>query len=230
MGYIDKLGNIVIPIQYKYAEEFSEGLALVEYEGKRGYINTKGEFVISPQYEKATRFSEGLAAVSTMYGNPVEYIDRTGQTIIQDAFEFTSQYYQEGLAPISLDGKWGYINANGEKVIAPKYQSAGHFSGGLAAVSLDGKYGYIDESGEFVISAQYKWANTFSEGLAVVQTMNGKRGYIDQTGKLITEDKYTLAFPFTNGLALVQEKDADGYTFEGYIDQNGTYVYRVRLK
>ena len=42
---------------------FSEGLAVVEMNGRAGFIDMKGNEVISLEYESAFRFEEGLAMV-----------------------------------------------------------------------------------------------------------------------------------------------------------------------
>ena len=49
--------------EYDRVGEFSEGLALIEQNGKYGYIDTQGNIVIVPQYDEAGNFSEGLVAV-----------------------------------------------------------------------------------------------------------------------------------------------------------------------
>ena len=47
-GYIDKLGNVVIPPQFKNAGAFINGIAHVKLRGKKwGYINKKGELIFT---------------------------------------------------------------------------------------------------------------------------------------------------------------------------------------
>ena len=41
-GYIDREGNEVFPCQFGYAEDMSEGIALVERDGQYGFIDAKG--------------------------------------------------------------------------------------------------------------------------------------------------------------------------------------------
>jgi hypothetical protein len=60
---IEKTGSIVIKPQFDWAGQFSEGLAVVKIQGKRGYINKKGDAVILPGFSRAEEFSEGLAIV-----------------------------------------------------------------------------------------------------------------------------------------------------------------------
>ncbi len=52
-GYIDRDGKTVIPPQFEFAEEFSEGLALVQLNGKWGFIDASGTLVIDARYSSA---------------------------------------------------------------------------------------------------------------------------------------------------------------------------------
>ena len=62
-GFIDKSGKVVIEPQFDDADLFSEGLVLVEKDGKWGFIDKSGKVVIEPQFDDAEPFSEGLAKV-----------------------------------------------------------------------------------------------------------------------------------------------------------------------
>ena len=56
-GFIDKTGEVKIPISYTDAHDFSSDLAAVK-DGRWGYINVSGEFVIEPQFSTALDFNE----------------------------------------------------------------------------------------------------------------------------------------------------------------------------
>ena len=45
--------------------------------------------------------------------------------------------FNEGLAPIEKDGKWGFIDKNGKVVIEPQFGEVGQFSEGLASVATE---------------------------------------------------------------------------------------------
>jgi hypothetical protein len=63
-GFMNKKGKTVIKRRFTYAEDFSEGLALVGVANARqGYIDTKGLIVIPPVFDGAQSFSEKLAGV-----------------------------------------------------------------------------------------------------------------------------------------------------------------------
>ncbi|WP_394333474.1 WG repeat-containing protein [Flexibacter flexilis] len=61
---MDKQGTEVIPLIYDYAENFSEGLACVNKNGKVGFINTEGKEVIPFVYDDyESGFNGGLVKV-----------------------------------------------------------------------------------------------------------------------------------------------------------------------
>lgn len=100
--------------------------------------------------------------------------------------------FSEGLALVRRNGKWGYIDIEGNEVIPCKfdgeeYGGRGHdFSDGLAVIVKNGKHGYIDKKGEIVINADYDEAGDFSEGIACVQeNFNDELTFIDKRGNSI---------------------------------------------
>jgi hypothetical protein len=107
-----------------------------------------------------------------------------------------------------VNGKWGYVDADGNFRIKPNYEKAFDFKEGLALVSLFNKFGYIDANGRPIISLQYDGAKSFSEGLAAVmiydQKQNKKWGYIDKTGRFVIFPRYDTVSDFSDGKALVK--------------------------
>ena len=105
---------------------------------------------------------------------------RFGEWVIDPRFDSAGPF-SDGLAAVSMSGKWGYIGKNGSCTIPYKYEQAGKFVNGLARVKLYGKWGYIDQSGNTMIPMKYNMAYDFASGLAKV--FDGeKSGYVDKTG------------------------------------------------
>ncbi|MDE7413690.1 MAG: WG repeat-containing protein, partial [Muribaculaceae bacterium] len=69
-----------------------------------------------------------------------------------DAWDFS-----DGLAPVKIGGKKGFIDKSGELVIPAKYDDAWNFSDGLALVKIGGKWGYIDKSGRSTFDFVDMW-------------------------------------------------------------------------
>ena len=128
-GFIDKMGNVIVPAKYDQVADFKEERAWVAYrndEGrlKCGYIDLDGKEVVPIKYqvpfgegETPTDFSEGLAALPL----------RTD--------EYDSPVY-------------GYIDKMGNEVIPAKFSIAGEFKNGIALVDLEN---YIDKTGKVLI-------------------------------------------------------------------------------
>ena len=129
-------------------------LAIVLIGDKLGYINQVGEIVIKPQFDAAEPFSEGWAFVHIG-------ISKSGSINREGKFFRGVNYFSEGLSPVLIGGKYGYINQVGEIVIEPQFGVAGHFSEGLSPVKIGGKYGYINQVGEIVIKPQFDDAGIF---------------------------------------------------------------------
>jgi hypothetical protein len=123
----------------------------------------------------------------------------------------------------NTEGKWGYINSEGEVIIDFIYDHAGFFTDGTAVVSLNGRYGLIDLDGNTIIKPQYNYMGSFSEGLArIVQcdADTAKYGFINKEGVAFYKDYFNNnTGDFHDGLA-VFEKDLNF----GYVDTNGDIV------
>lgn len=72
--------------EFGYSEDsefgFSEGLAVVELNGKSGYIDKTGKLVIAAKYNYGFDFIGGLARVFAD-GGKVYHIDKTGKIILE---------------------------------------------------------------------------------------------------------------------------------------------------
>jgi hypothetical protein len=80
-GYVDKAGSIVIKPRFALADDFSEGLALVQphADGKYGYIDKTGKMVIGARFKDAADFHYGVAGVTL--GKRDVVIDKAGKIV-----------------------------------------------------------------------------------------------------------------------------------------------------
>jgi hypothetical protein len=167
-GFINKKGKLTVATRFDKVHPFSEGLAGVMQGGKWGYIDRTGQWVIKPSFSRVSRFSESLA-----YVYPFKYIDTSGNTVI-DFQEWKKLpngcgRFQEGLASVSINDKWGFIDKQGTIVVPIEYESSSiypEFSEGLADVTKDKKNCYINRRGDVVILTDADSTVGFSEGLA----------------------------------------------------------------
>lgn len=224
-GYVNVLGEFIVPPQYAFAAPFSEGLALVSFDaGRFGFINMVGQVVIPMRYSFATSFNDGvtvagLPAVTADQADSVVYLDRRGNNIFGEATYPSGLPFTEGLASVRApDGKFGYINRRGAQIIPATFDFALEFTEGLAPVVVGDKVGYIDRTGKIAIEPQFDAGDDFSEGLAAV-AQAGKVGYVDQRGAFLVQPAYDRAGIFSGGLAPVQLNDV-----EFFVDITGRAV------
>src|ERR1035441_3604673 len=74
-----------------------------------------------------------------------------------------------GLYPISVNGKYGFMDRSGKTVITPQFGMSIEFSEGLARVLVGTKWGYINSKGALTITPQFDLAGPFRYGRAPVQ-------------------------------------------------------------
>ncbi|MCL2772366.1 MAG: WG repeat-containing protein [Oscillospiraceae bacterium] len=244
-GYIDKNGEVVIPLIYDFADFFSEGLAAVCKDGKWGYIDKNGEVVIPLIYDFADYFNGGVAYI--LSGNNVGYIDKTGEVVVLLKYSSYISYLGDGLILVYNDDENETVieDIDSGNVIF-RYDSISSFGeNGLAAASKDGKWGFINKKGEVVIPLVYDTARNFSDGLAAVGMIDDtnatllptwrnswyyKYGYIDTTGKLVIPMIYNSAYDFSEGAAVVLKYDFSDKTKSsplalfGVIDKTGETI------
>jgi len=96
-GYIDKQGKIVIPAQFVYADDFSEGLAIVQKDYKYYFINPQGEQAFDKQFSnRPLPFKHGYSGVKKTNKKYV-YINKQGEVCSGEYYNLTS-FYPNGIA------------------------------------------------------------------------------------------------------------------------------------
>ena len=69
-------------------------------------------------------------------------MDKSGSIVIKPSFNSASNF-SDGLASVSVGGKYGFVDKAGRFVIAPSFTDASSYSEGLARVRIGKKYGFI---------------------------------------------------------------------------------------
>jgi WG containing repeat len=233
-GFIDTRGEFVISPKYDgcipnlaskslfddntcaYHESrlgFSNGIALVFLNGKAGLIDKKGDELLPCAYECIGPFINGFAwVIKDRLMGAIDARARLVVPIKYDAipsFGFDLVYFNDGIAPAGLHGKYGFIDTSGNEVIPFIYEEFnGDFSSGTIAAMQNGKWGYINKSGKVIIPPNYEKAEPFSEALAAV-SLHGKWGFIDTAGKFVIQPHYnSRPSEFRGGLAWITKETA----------------------
>lgn len=199
--------------------------------GKRGYINGNGQTMIEPTYAMAMPFSEGLAAVADRVsddGAPSwRFVNVAGVVVIPRTFVGGQiGTFLEGLAPIQVNGKWGYIASSGEFAIPAQFDAADDFNEGLAIVRAGRKYGVIDHQGKPILPPTHDFIGHYSNARAVF-AQNDQFGFLDRNGAIAISPAFDRASDFSEGLAFVATRRG-GRSVGTYVDAAGQFAFEPR--
>lgn len=117
--------------------------------------------------------------------------------------------------PLTRDGEWGFINREGNVVVALQFDCVRDCKGSIAAVKKAGKWGVIDMTGKVILpidnasvaSCEADYIRTFKDNVY---------RYFDATGKPLNDKVYELSDDFEAGFARVKR---DGLC--GWINKSG---------
>ncbi|TAH41124.1 MAG: hypothetical protein EYC69_09115 [Bacteroidetes bacterium] len=129
------------------------------------------------------------------------FINESGAEMIPAVYDEVN-YFSEGLAAVSKDGKYGYVNKSGKVMIPFMWDDAEAFKNNSAVVSKGNKSGLINKSGEFLVPVEYDEITEPVEDICVV-VKNDKAGYVHKTGQALTKLDFDIASDFRDGFAIV---------------------------
>ena len=194
-GYADGEGNIVVPMQYKHASDFSEGYAEVEFfDGDCGFIDVDSN-VLARGFTWTWPFRDGYAKVglsgTTKPDSVTGFINRQGEIVpFMDSDHFAA-ISEERIWKSLGGGFWDSVlllDSQGNVLTTEAYElpeyDYPYFAEGLQAVGTADGWGYINLDGEVVIPLQFTCAWNFDGDLAPVR-MGDQRGYIDKSGNVV---------------------------------------------
>jgi len=154
------------------------------------------------------------------------YINAKNEAVISPKFSKAFDF-QNGLARVVVNGKYGLINKAGSYIVRPRYSYIEEFDeNGLAIVRFGRsriRYGVIDRSGRLITKHNYKQIRPFNEGYAAVKYKD-KYGFIDTKGKLVIPARYSKVSDFREERAAVQRSGLCGY-----IDSQGEEVVHLEF-
>lgn len=229
-GAINKLGELIIPLDYTIIGEFKNGAALFNLNGtyswdgqviggKWGIINNKNERITPAIYDQLIRINEDLFVAKKE--NKWGVINQNNKKVISFIYDRLELIENELL--IAKKGvNWGVITSNSKIIVPFKYTSMYAYTLDYLIVkqgetynkygtSFGGKWKLIDKSGKVVLNLNYDEVAAAHDSLLVVRNDDFRWGYVDLKGNEVTPLKYnnTELFEefsppkFVNGYAIV---------------------------
>jgi hypothetical protein len=103
-GFINLLGEEVVPPQFHYADEFSAGRAIVRNEKDlHGAIDEQGHLVIDFQFQALTNFENGYAKFGDL--KTWGLIDTTGKVVVSQIYISIGRVYRNTVTVQVLEGE-----------------------------------------------------------------------------------------------------------------------------
>jgi len=219
MGFIDTLGNYIIPPLFSNVGEFTNGYAPAKVNEYWGIINGKGEWIVEPQYGEIRKFENGRAVFSVavdlgngIFGSRYGVIDSFGSVIIKPEYVSIDGGYGSYSAKKDLGAKGSVqmqFDLNGKEIVP---ESNVEFSGTYNNSNYDSPPINATELKKMLqaqLPSNIKLKTIFSEGLAVFGSYSNESGrdrygFLDEYGAIIIPAKYEQASSFKFGLAPVQ--------------------------
>jgi hypothetical protein len=131
-------------------------------------------------------------------------------------FEDLTVFDRNGLAPISINQKFGLINSDGEVIIPFDYQKLVLTTVNAYSAQIDDKWGFITKSNQILIPFEYELTSDFIENVCAVKK-DSKWGFIDLLNQIVIPFEYNGCTDFKAGFAGVELNGK-----WGMIDKNNT--------
>lgn len=187
---VDVNENVIINNDYNYMEYLPGDYFIVARDSKNGVVDINGKSVIELKYDSISRINEtnilqaetnksielynlNMKKITTMSNatikevkddkeyillfseNDFKYLDKDGNILkAQELFK------ENNLFAKNVNGKWGFVDKNGNLKVQNKYEVVTDFNKyGFAGIKKDGKWGVIDQEGHIVQEPIYelKW-------------------------------------------------------------------------
>ncbi|MDR0564132.1 MAG: WG repeat-containing protein [Azoarcus sp.] len=159
------------------------------------------------------------------WGYSINYGECSKETIVSPRFDVAGKFGSNGLAKVSRNNKWGYVNLKDKDVVQLDFDEVGDFNGEQVPVKLKGKWGYANAQGLITLRPEFDAVSgIWGSGLSAVQ-FNGKWGYVDVAGKIIITPTFDKATKFNHeGLAKVEVNRK-----WGVIDTQGNFIIPAKF-
>ncbi len=150
--------GIVLPVEY-------QGVNIIDFENGDGYIMVKKDWKygvydveqrrlkLPIQFESLFALGNGEYICTDKYGDGIiDENDGTRYYLPESYSQYNFKDYslgwaKDGLIPVGIDDKHGFLNTDFEEVIPVKYDQTEYFINGKCLVRLGEDYFYIDKKG-----------------------------------------------------------------------------------
>lgn len=167
-GYVDLNGKNLIPIAYDKLSGFQDGIAAAKKNGDWLLINTKNN--IQKELANSVQNIISMNENKWMVSQAGKFAIMNNKGEMQTDLEFDAlNKFHESIAVYELNGAYGYVGINGQKITGPDFPLCWDFVGDKARAIFDGGVGFLNKQGKPVIPAIFFEVRDFHDGLSRVQ-------------------------------------------------------------
>ena len=202
------------------ASAFDGGL-IIRQNGLYGAVSDLGEVILEARWDQLAYDGEG--GFFAIESSP---LDEQSDAIIHigpgGAYILTGVETMNGLQPVACgrmaycrsDGRWGYVNARGERVGDALWRYAAPYADDAAIVASEAGFGVIDLEGRTIIEPQYLWVERGNNVFAAL-SREGQAMLFDANGALLFAVEASQAALVGDALAVTTDDAAMLYSMAG---------------
>ncbi len=218
-GYINKKGEVVIPINFKQAgpSNFEEGYARVKVNGKTVLIDTTGKVVFKTIHGNIQSVNGDLISVfsgrnRTNWG----WVNFKDKIIIPQKYAHATSFNKDGLAVVELNGLKGVIDMTGKIVIPIKYKTVycdvtddGFIMGVYPTKEnkslMESKRDYYDKDYNLINISQYQYVQHANGSSLIPFQQHDQWGFLNKAYQIVIPAQFKKVKTFSEGLAFVRK-------------------------
>lgn len=152
-GFINPEGKTLIKTNQPPCTDFENDVCIRGYKGKQGIMNKNGDLLVVNGLNVIGKFESGFALVKNQGGETYSFLDRNGKKRFgpyESAFPF-----EQGVARVQENGKWGLIDTNGLFIVMPVYDGMNSLSDEYIVTRQNGVYGLATRDGNILAKPEY---------------------------------------------------------------------------
>ena len=165
-------------------------------------------------------YSEGFAVIQRG-GNLYNFIDKQGNILSNEWFDYVWHFQDEFAVVQRSDGLWNFIDKQGNYLSEEWFYHVSNFCEGFAAVERSGYlWNFIDKNRNYLFDEWFNDIFPFYEGLAAVQRSDKLWNYIDKNRNYLSDEWFNYLGNFKEGFAVVERSDG----LYNFIDKQGNIL------
>lgn len=242
-GYMNGVGEIVIPPSYESADGFVDGFAKVERGNKFTFINPQGEEAGFEVVERSSLSNQGENFL-VKTGDDWAIFNFAGQELKKLPYDSVApSFLDAGLLFAKSGEKRGFLSLSGDTVLPPIYDAITSSKISVLVAEREGMEALFDRDGNQLTDFSYDQillpADDSEKDNAIVAIQGRKYQLLDFDGTPLTELKFRLAkrsgdksvdLGFRQNLRFSEGLGGLARNFKwGFIDRNGDTVIKPRF-